>query len=551
MRKSAKIRKQVLSLAQNTKKNFLVGAMILSAALVIVKIIGFFYKIPLFNLIGGDGWGYYNDAYQVYSLMFVISTAGIPVAIAKLISESNAIGRIHEPRKILNLSLISFSIVGFVGMSVLILFARIFAENIVKTPESTLSIIAIAPAVFFVSLGSTFKGYFQGYKNMAPTAIYQILEAVAKLLGLVIVIVMIAMGYDDPALLSCGAIMGVTLGSLVSSTYMFIRFYFGKEQIETNVDKPLESRSNSVLFRAMVKIAIPVTLSSSVMSLTSLIDMVLVKNSLIASGLTPEQSNFIYGSFSGCCYSLFNLPPTITQTIGISVLPFISGLFSTGKKKEAYNNMDSALRIVSLIAAPCAIGLSVFSKPILSLIYGSRPDEVAIAAPAFTILALGIYLVAMVYPTNTFLQACSKAKMPLFTMLIGAILKIITNCTLVATPTIRINGAPFGTLLCYGSILILNLIILYKLQKYRPNFKSVFLKPILCSAVSVFASYGIYLLIKGFIAPKFATIVAIGIAGLLYVIAIFITKSLNRDDVILLPKGEKIADLLTKKGLIK
>ena len=526
--------------------------MTLTAALFVVKRIGFIYKIPLFNMIGGTGWGYYNDAYQVYSLMFVISTAGIPVAIAKLVSESNAVGRIHEPKKILSLALKAFSVVGLVGMLVLIFFAKLFAQYVVKTPESAISIIAIAPAVFFVSLGAAFKGYFQGYKNMAPTAIYQIIESLTKLLGLVIVFVLIGMGYgDNPKLLSCGAVIGVTLGSLASATFMFIRFYFGKEQIDTTVENPVASRKNSVLFRAMIKIAVPVTLSSSVMSITSLLDMVLVKNSLIASGLSAAQSNMIYGSYSGCCYSLFNLPPTITQTIGISVLPFLSALFSTGKKNEAYKNMDSSMRIVSLIAAPCAVGMSVFSKPILSLLYSGKPDEVAIAAPAFTILALGIYLVAMVYPTNLFLQACGKVNVPLITMLAGAVLKIIINCTLVAVPSIRINGAPFGTLACYGAILAGNLFMLYKVQKYKPEFISVFLKPIIASALSVGGAYGIYTIILRVFPDKLATLIGICAAALLYVIIIFAIKALNRYDVLLLPKGQKICGVLERKGLIK
>lgn len=534
-----------------SKNNFLNGAMILTAALLIVKVIGFFYKIPLFNLIGGDGWGYYNDAYQVYSLMFVISTGGIPVAIAKLISESNAVGRINEPKKILSLSLKCFALIGIIGMLILIFFAKLFAELIVKTPGSTMSIMAIAPAVFFVSLGSSFKGYFQGYKNMAPTAIYQVLEATAKLLGLLIVVVLIALGYTEPSILACGAVMGVTIGSFVSSVFMFIRFYFGKEQIDTSVKNPIANRSNSVLFKAMLKIAIPVTLSSSVMSITSLLDMVFVKNSLIASGLTAETANFVYGSYSGCCYSLFNLPPTITQTIGISVFPFISELFSLNKKKEAYKNMDSSMRIVSLIAAPCAIGMSFFAYPILSVIY-FRPTEVNIATSPFHVLALGIYLVAMVYPTNLFLQATGKERIPLISMLIGAILKIVVNITLVSMPSVRINGAPFGTLLCYGSILIINLFMLYKTQKYKPNIMSVFIKPILASLLSVGISYIVYrFVLYGNVSSLICAVIGIGLSAILYVAFIFILKAINKDDVMLLPKGEKIADILSRKGLIK
>lgn len=554
----------------SSKKNFLNGAMILMAALAIVKIIGFIYKIPLTRVLEGDGFGYYNDAYQIYSLMFVISTAGIPVAIAKLVSESNAQRRIHEPKKILSLSLKVFSIVGLIGMLVLIFCAKLFAESIVKTPGSTISIIAIAPAVFFVSLGSAFKGYFQGYKNMMPTAIYQILEAAAKLLGLAVVLALPLFGIKDPSVLACGAILGVTFGSFVSTVFMFIRFYFGKDPIDTTVVNPIESRSNSKLFRAIVKIAIPVTISSSIMSITSTIDLISVKQALINSGLpsytvaevealkelTGERfivhANSIYGAYAGCCYSLFNLPPTITQTIGVSVLPFISELFSLGKRKEAYKNMDSSLRIVSLIAAPCAIGMSFFAYPIFQLLFDNLKEEVIIATPAFHILALGIYLVAMVYPTNVFLQASGKVNIPVISMMIGAVLKVITNYVLVSNPNIRINGAGYGTLLCYGSILIINLFMLFKLQKYRPKFISVFVKPIVAALLSVGSAYLIYkYVLFGNISIKLCAAAGIGIAGILYIVLIFVLKAIHKDDVMLLPKGTKIAATLERIGLIK
>jgi len=555
-------------MSDKTKKNFLNGAMILTAALVIVKVIGFIYKIPLFNLIGGDGQGYYDVAYQVYSLLFVISTGGIPVALAKLISESNAVGRINEPKKILSLSLKIFSVVGIVGTLVLIFFSKWFA-NFVNTPGASISIVAIAPAIFFVSLGASFKGFFQGYKDMTPTAIYQILEAASKLLGLGAVIILIANGYTQSSVLACGAILGVTIGSFVSTTFMFLRFYFGKDPVKTDVVNPIESRSNSVLFRAILKIAVPITLSSSIMSITSTIDMISVKQALINSGLpsyTEAQvealkaagaefvmhANSVYGAYSGCCYSLFNLPPTITQTIGISVLPFISELFAKKKYSEAYQNMNSSMRIVSLIAAPCALGLSFFAYPIFNLLFSSKPHEILIATPAFQILALGIYLVAMAYPTSLFLQGCGHVNIPLVAMATGAVLKIITNYTLVSQPEIRINGAPFGTLLCYGSTLVINLIMLYKLQRYKPDFISVFVKPLISALIAVGASYAFYkyVLFEN-ISIKLCAIIGIGLAGVLYVIFIFLFRAIKREDVLLLPKGEKICGILERKGLIK
>ncbi len=556
-------------MSDKTKKNFLNGAMILTAALVVVKFIGFIYKIPLFNLIGGDGYGYYNDAYQVYSLLFVISTGGIPVAIAKMISESNAVGRINEPKKILSLSLKVFAVVGIVGTAVLIFFAKWFAEVVVKTPGSTISIIAIAPAIFFVSLGASFKGFFQGYKDMTPTAIYQIIEAATKLLGLGVVLMLIARGYTDQSVLACGAILGVTIGSFASTLFMFLRFYFGKEAIKTDVTNPIENRSNGVLFRALLKIAIPVTLSSSIMSITSTIDMISVKQALINSGLPSysqaeiealkaagatfvTHANSVYGAYSGCTNSLFNLPPTITQTIGISVFPFIAELFAKKKHTEAYKNMDSSMRIVSLAAAPCAIGMSFFAYPILSLLFSSKPHEVIIATGPFHILALGIYLVAMAYPTSLFLQSCGHVNIPLIAMGVGAVLKLVTNYSLVSMPSLRINGVPYGTLLCYGAILIINLFMLYKKQGYRTDFVSVFLKPIAAAVVGVGLSYIIYkYLLYGNISLKLCAVIGIMLAALFYIILIFILRALKREDVLLLPKGEKICAILEKKGLIK
>ncbi len=556
-------------MSDKTKKNFLNGAMILTAALVVVKIIGFIYKIPLMRMLEGDGYGYYNDAYQVYSLLFVISTGGIPVAIAKMISESNAVGRINEPKKILSLSLKMFSVVGIIGTLVLVFCAKWIAEVFTKTPGSTISIIAIAPAIFFVSLGASFKGFFQGYKDMAPTAIYQILEAAAKLMGLVAVVILIALGYTQSSILACGAILGVTFGSLVSTTFMFLRFYFGKEPIKPNVTNPIDNRSNSVLFKAILKIAVPVTLSSSIMSITSTIDMISVKQALINSGLpsyTEAQieafkeagaefvthANSVYGAYVGCTTSLFNLPPTITQTIGISVLPFISELFTKKKYSEAYQNMNSSMRIVSIIAAPCAIGLSFFAYPILSFLFGGIPNEVIIATPPFKILALGIYLVAMAYPTSLFLQGCGHVNIPLIAMGVGAVLKLVTNYTLVSQPSLRINGAPYGTLLCYGSVLLINLIMLYKKERYVPDILSVFLKPIVCALVGVGISYAFYKYVLFENIPlKLCAIIGMGLAALLYVVFIFLFKAIKREDVLLLPKGEKICGILERKGLIK
>ena len=538
----------------NIEKSFLNGALILSVASILIKIIGAIYRIPLVHLIGGDGMGYYNDAYQIYSLLFVISTAGIPVAIAKLVSESNALGRINEPKKILRLAIITFSIIGFIGMCVMYFGVDMFI-SLTKTPQSRLSIMAIAPSIFFVSLTASFKGFFQGYKNMVPTAIYQIIEATAKLLGLVIVVVLIHIGYkDNYAVLACGAVLGVTFGAFCSMLFMLLRFVFGKKEKivipELNI---VPNRKTSVIFKSMLAISIPVTFSSAVMSLTSFIDMVLVKNSLIAAGFTADTANFMYGSYTGCTSSLFNLPPTITLTVGVSILPFLSSAFSINDTKTAFKNMHSSMKVVSLIAMPCSIGMSVMARPILNLLFASKPDEVDVAAPTLQILALAIIFVSFVSLTNVFLQSAGKAYIPILTMIIGAVIKIVVNYNLVRIPGININGAPIGSLLCYSSIVIVNIIFIYKFTKFKLPVISVFIKPLICSIACSGSAYLVYYLlhVQLNISNALSTLLGLFIAVIIYFILIFVVKAIERDDLLLLPKGDKIASLFTKLKLIK
>lgn len=530
------------------EKSFVTGAIILSVGSILAKIISAIFRLPLSPLLSGHGMGYYNDAYQIYSMLFIITTAGIPVAIAKLISESNALGRINEPKKILRLATITFSIIGFIGMCVMYFGVDMFIM-LLKTPESKLSIMAIAPAVFFVSLAASFKGFFQGYKNMTPTAVYQIVEVSAKLLGLVIVFILTLNGYkDNYAVLACGAVLGVTFGAFCSMLYMLLRFIFGKkEKIVIPASGIQPNRKSLTIFKLMLAISIPVTISSAVMSLTSFIDMALIKNCLISAGFTAEDANFLYGSYTGFAAPLFNLPSTITLNVGISVLPYLSSAFAVKDTKTAFKNMYSSMKVVSLIAMPCTIGLSVMARPILNLLFSSRPDEVNIAAPTLRILALATIFVSLVSLTNVFLQSVGKAYIPIISMLMGAIIKIIVNYNLLRIPEININGAPVGTLLCYSSIVLINIIVIYKLTKFKPPIIRVFIKPLICSIVCSAGGYFVYSLLSN----KISTIFGIFTAVVIYFIMIFAVRAIDRDDILLLPKGDKIADFFAKLNLIK
>lgn len=536
----------------SSSKNFLSGALILSAAGVLVKIIGAIYKIPLVNLLGEEGMGYYNSAYQIYSLLFVISTAGIPVAISKLVSESIVLKRLHEPKKILRIAVITFSVIGLVGTLALWFGVDLFC-NMIKNSNADLSVLAVAPAVFFVSLTASFKGFYQGHKNMKPTAIYQILEALSKLIGLGIVLVMAANGCNARQL-AAGAILGVTLGAFLSSLFMFLRFVLGKAERVPSDAEYRPSRSGKEIFKEMIKISIPVTLGSAVTSITSTVDLLVVMRRLQSgAGFSEEMANKLYGAYSGLSTTMFNLPPTVILPIAVSVLPFISAAYAIRDHKTVYGNMHSSFKVASLMAMPCAIGMSFMAEPILWLLFGSQPSAVQIAAPTLRVLAISIMFVPLVSLSNAVLQAVGHTVLPVVAMLTGAVLKIVINFILVGIPSVNINGAPIGTFFCYGSIILINLINIRRTTGFSPDIKEVFLKPLCCSFICGGTAVGVYqLLYRGLhISGSLSTVAALGVAVLAYVVSVLAHRVLNEKDVLLLPKGEKLAGVMKKHRLLK
>lgn len=527
------------------QKNFLSGALILTIANAFSKVISAIYKIPLNNLLGTTGTNYYNDGYQIYALLFVLSTAGIPVAIAKMVSEAVATGRTNEPKRILKKSLWVFGVIGALLSVMMMLLVEPISKLLQSGGTVNYCIAMIAPAIFFVAISSVIKGYFQGYKDMRPSAYFQVIEASFKLVGLIVVIIMIyALKISDPVYLACGGILGVTFGSFAASIFMLIRFLREKEfgKYDPNA---LPSQSGRSIIHTIITLAIPISLSSAVMSVTSTLDMIFVKYSLQQHGFSIDQAKDIYGAYIGSTSSLFNLPPTITITVGIAVLPFLTSAFVVGKQEEAHRNMRSASKVVSLIAMPCALGMSVMSEGIIKLLFKESFWEVGI--PCLRLLAVSIFFVSFVSLTGTFLQSVGKVKISLLTMGIGALLKLVVN--LIMVKEIGILGAPLGTFACYGSIVLLNCLFIKKYMNFTMPLGTILLRPLACTAVCCAAAYGSWAALNAWLGySRIWVIVALGIAVAVYAIMLLLLKVLAKEDMVLLPKGDKIGAFLERKG---
>lgn len=530
--------------SKSGKQSFLHGTVILAGATAIVKIIGAIYKIPIGNLLGGDGYAHFMVAYNVYSVLLVLSTAGLPVAVSKMVAEANARGKAREIRSIFKIAMAVFLVVGLLSALGIFISADFITADIMNSPDSVYAVRVIAPACLFVAIMSVFRGYYQGLSNMYPTAISQIIEAMSKLvIGYGLAWWLAKNGYDE-MIVASGAIMGVMIGTLLGAVFLFFRKALDKNPPRGTDDS---ARSNRDITKSLLAIAIPITIGSGVLSLTNFIDTALVMRRLQGTaGFSYDQAKFLYGSY-GLAQTLFNFPCSFIPPLTAAIVPALSAALARKNHTGASRTIESSMRITSLLAFPAAAGLSVLSGPILSLLYYNRPEEVAVATLPLSILSIAVIFNCIVMLTNAILQSLGKVRIPVYTMIVGAVVKIVANLNLVGIPEVNINGAPVGTCLCYGTIMVLNLIFISRNLEEKPKTLSMFVKPLIASALMGGAAWAANGLLCMVVSPRLAVLGAILIAVVIYFILVLVMRMVTREDLLMLPKGHKIATILKIK----
>lgn len=541
------------------KQNFLQGALILVVASMIVKVFGAIFKIPLTNIIGVTSMAYFNTAYGFYVIFYMISTAGIPVALSKMISSAEAIGNKKEISKIFRVSFILFFILGVIGSGAMILFSKAYSSY-VKLEGLHYSIIAISTTLFFMCLTSAYRGYFQGLKNMAPTAISQIIGASGKLfIGLLVAYIAVK-NELPPHLVAALTLLGITTGSVGSTIYLAIykKICDHGDTMTVQQVNATTSRSSELL-KKLVLVAIPITLSATILSLTNTVDTTLMVRRLVSGGIIEGEAKKIMGAYTSMAVPVNNLSPNLIYPFAISVMPAITGMFVSGNKSEAKGVINSTLRIASIIAIPCSLGLSVFSMPIISLLYsntetilinGKEILATELSAQMLSVLAISVFFIAMVSVTNAILQAYGLEIKTIISTSVGILFKIILNYLLISSPSIGIYGAPISTLTCYVVIMVMNFYFIFRNTDYVPEIISIALKPLISAAAGVGIAMVYFWFIHGY-GYKIATVSAIGIAAIIYLAMLFVLKGIIESDVRMLPKGDKIAFILKKYKLIK
>lgn len=586
-------------MSERKKQSLLTGAGVLAIATVVVKLIGAVYKIPLTNLIGPEGYGYFTGAYAVYTPLYAISMAGLPVAVAALVSKNVEMGRIKDAEHIFFISKKLFFGIGLACTLALMLLAYPYSK-MVGAPDNYISVITIAPCVLFCCMLSAYRGYYEGLNNMTPTGVSQVIEAVFKLvIGLAgaCIFMNTALSYyrenavngvlvffgrevtNEASALSviypfaaAVAIFGVTAGSIASWLYLFILFKvkgagYSREEL---VNSP-ETKSSKALTKELLKIAIPVAASSIILNLTNIIDDFTIRarlnyaletggeiirtmyaDALSASGtLDSGISTYLYG-IHGSVINIKNLIPTITLTLGVSAIPVISKAWAAKDMKSIRVSVESAMRVTMMLGLPAGFGLAALSEPILGMLYSSTAEIVPIAAPILRTYGFAMFLFAAASPMTNILQAVGNTKAPIVSILCGAAAKTIYNFIMIGNPEINIQGAAGGSVLCYVIMVGLNLYQLIKSTDVKLDYVSVFLKPFFAAAACGGVAFGSFRLFTGNFGldDKLSCIISIGLGATVYAIVLLFTKGIAKDDLEMLPKGEKIAKVLAKFGLL-
>lgn len=531
--------------------SFIKGAAILGIAGVLVKILGAIYRIPLGNIIKAEGMGYYQTSYPIYMLLLTISTSGFPVAIAKLVSEKRAIEDYKGAYKVFKVSLY---IMGFAGLlTAIYVFFR--AEQIVLAlgnRNAYYSLIALVPALFFTPIMAVFRGYFQGNKDMLPTAISQISEQFFRVLsGLLLTYLLLSRGIPIAA---GAASFGGSVGAVIGLVSIYIIYLKKKESINLEIENsPLHNDYlTSDIIRDLLTIAIPITIGASIGPIMDTIDARLVLNRLQLIGYSEEMANELFGQLKGFAQTLINLPQVFSIAIAMSLVPAIADANARKEKKEVESLIGTGIRMTLLIGLPCSIGLFVLAKPIIALLfYSNTPEVINSTGEILMYLSFGVVFLTLVQSLTSILQGLGKPLIPVINLAIGAIVKVVFTYTLVVVPSINVKGAAISTVLAYGVASILNIIALAKLSKIKIDYKNIFLKPLIASAgMGIFAKIG-YEIVHSISGNTIATIAGVMIGGISYLILLFVTSSIRREDLEILPKGERLISIMIKLKLIR
>lgn len=580
---------------KSSSQSFLKGALVLTISMIAVKLCGLAQKVLLTNLYGtldGNyaefGTALFSNAYELYVPLFTLATVGFPLAVSRLVSENYAKERYNDIKQVYKVAKPFFITMGLLCFLLMTVGSFFYIQRI-KSPYSLPSMLVLAPTIFFGCLVSIYRGYFEGLRNMTPTAVSEVIEAVSKIaIGVVLSYIIINTGssqysqsgtifgmtfqnvdeaYRTLVSISVAAsIFGITMGSVISFLYLRIRFSVKKGEIpEEYYTRSIEALSKRETFKKMCKTALPIGIGAVVMSISSTIDAMIIQNLMYnmavnnTDALLNEFNHVLDSEISGgnitihtCIWgyyssslTLISIVVAVTQVFGTSAMPNVTNAFTKGNREDLKESIETVMLLTTVVTLPCGIGLTVLAKPVLSLVYFTNPNIAMFGAEVLQVLGIASIFMGIITPLCSMLQGIGKVNHTMYIYIFGTGLKILVSYLFARIVTINIVGSAIGSLVANLSMCTVALFLLLKYTKIFPNFIKIILKP-LCSALVCGGCAYLSHYILGL-----HVLISIVISAIIYIVFLFILHTFKRNDLLMFPKGKNIVTILEKLHLIR
>lgn len=539
-----------------TKKSgsFMKNVVILMCSHLLIKFLGLIYKLVITNIEGfGDtGVGYYSAGYQIYSLLLTLSSIGIPSVISKLVSERLATGDKAGAQRIFKIALGFFSMLGLIFSFGLYFGADFIATTILNVPDTAYVMKVLAPAIVFVSISAVLRGYFAGQQNMKPTSVSQTLEQFLNCV-LSITFVYACIGKDAYIMAAAGN-LSTTMAIIVTFVYLIMYYRKNKLVPEEGQISPERRKSNKELLKTILMISIPITLSSIISVISSVIDTTTVSNCIQFayrdSGMTKEALESLAMSKTGILSkidTLVSFPLAINTAFSTALVPAISESIAKKEYKIASKRLSFSVFVSILIIFPCAMGFAVLADPILKMIYPSASEGALI----LQISCISMIFTALNQTINGGLYGLNLPRVPVTALGIGVIAKTILNIVLVSNQTINIAGAAIGSVVCQILAFSLSFAALNKKLRIKFDLKKNVIKPAIATIIMGILVYGAYSLLHMVMGNTLSTLISIVIGVIVYVVAALALKVLSKEDIMMIPFGTKLYKVLVKFHIYK
>ena len=549
---------------QKTKNNFMVQGAILGISSIVVRLIGVVYRIPLTNIIGDKGIGYYSVAFDIYSILLLLSSYSMPLAVSKMVSSRVAVGEVKNTRKILLCALALALLLGICAFSITFFLSDIFASQVMQVPQSAVALRVLSFALIILSILGVIRGYFQGLGNMIPTALSNIIEQIFNAVISVVAAgslyeygkTIVSGSYDysnlPEAFGAAGGTLGTVCGALAAMIFLIIvLFLHGKKnRYLFDEDETVKTESLKIIIKVLILTIVPVILNTAIYNLSSVVDKFIFSNIATANGMDADLKDSLIGMFSGKYWLIVNIPIALASALASSLIPSIVSSVSRGEVRSVIEKVRSAIRITLLVSLPCAAGIAALAEPIVMFLFPSSEDPEKVALMLITgCLTVVFYCISTI--SNSILQGIDKMRIPVIHSAVSLAINALVLCVLMAVFNMDVFAWIIADMVFALSMCIMNALSLKKYLGYKQEIKKTFLLPGAAAVIMGAAAYYFNILVNKFIHHSWNVIISIIVAVVIYGILLLLFRAVDSDVLRTVPGGTRLCVILKKMHLLK